>query len=263
MYSHNICKFVSSSAQDTQEIACFVLESDQKTMKARTRLKAYHMFLVIHGEGDFELGGKEFLARTGMLVFGFLGEMFTVKREDQLQYMYIKFEGGRTETLLRRFDITAHNRIFTGFDGLVPMWSESLTRASEQNVDLAAESMLLYTFSRLSCEKREKNDLVERIIRMTEERFNDPALSLATLSDALAYNSKYVSSAFKKKMGVGYNEYLVSVRIKYAISLFDHGIDSVKNVAVLSGYSDPLYFSSVFKRRVGISPTEYIKNKVN
>ena len=53
------------------------------------------------------------------------------------------------------------------------------------------------------------------------------------------------------------SEYLRTVRIKHAVMLFDHGLDSVKNVALLSGFSDPLYFSSVFKAEVGISPKEY------
>jgi AraC-like DNA-binding protein len=60
-------------------------------------------------------------------------------------------------------------------------------------------------------------------------------------------------------MGIGYAEYLRNLRIKYAVSLFDHGIDSVKNVALLSGFSDPLYFSTVFKTVVGLSPKEYLK----
>ena len=58
---------------------------------------------------------------------------------------------------------------------------------------------------------------------------------------------------------MGYTEYLHMFRIKYAISLFENGLDSIKNVAFLSGYSDPLYFSTVFKNKIGISPKNYIK----
>ena len=59
-------------------------------------------------------------------------------------------------------------------------------------------------------------------------------------------------------MGIGYSEYLRSVRLKYAITLLDHGIDSVKNVALLSGFTDPLYFSNAFKKEIGVSPKEFI-----
>ena len=65
----------------------------------------------------------------------------------------------------------------------------------------------------------------------------------------------------EQEMGVSYSEYLRSVRLKSAVTLLDHGIDSVKNVALLSGFSDPLYFSKVFKDSIGISPSGYTKNK--
>ncbi|MBE5732376.1 MAG: helix-turn-helix transcriptional regulator, partial [Clostridiales bacterium] len=51
------------------------------------------------------------------------------------------------------------------------------------------------------------------------------------------------------------------IRIKHAVTLLDYGIDSIKNVALLSGFTDPLYFSNVFKAQIGISPTQYLKNK--
>ena len=148
-----------------------------------------------------------------------------------------------------------------GFDGLIPIWHESLSRASEETIDLAAESMLLYTFSRLVSEAGEQNAVINRVIAFSEKRFTDPALSLATLAEELGYNAKYLSHLFKERMGLGYAEYLRSLRVKFAVSLFDHGIDSVKNVAALSGFSDPLYFSTVFKKTVGVSPKEYKTKK--
>ena len=73
----------------------------------------------------------------------------------------------------------------------------------------------------------------------------------------LSYNPKYVSHIFKERMNLGYSEYLRTLRIKYAVSLIEHGIDSVKNVALLSGFTDPLYFSTVFKKITGVSPKDY------
>ena len=101
------------------------------------------------------------------------------------------------------------------------------------------------------------NRIVKRIMEISEKSFTDPDLSIATLAEKLGYNAKYLSHVFREKAGVRYSEYLRSLRIKYAVSLFDHGIDSVKNVAVLSGFSDAMYFSTVFKESVGVSPKEY------
>ena len=55
--------------------------------------------------------------------------------------------------------------------------------------------------------------------------------------------------------------HLEDVRIKYAISLFNEGLDSVKNVALLSGFSDPLYFSKVFAKSVISASNEVYPQK--
>ena len=137
------------------------------------------------------------------------------------------------------------------------MWRDSLSRADTETIDLAAESILLYTFSRLSQSAVQKDGLLSQILEITEERFRDPDLCIGEIAKELNYNVKYLSHYFKEKKGVGYAQYLKTIRIKYAVSLFDHGISSVKNVALLSGFTDPLYFSSVFKSCIGLSPTEY------
>ena len=97
------------------------------------------------------------------------------------------------------------------------------------------------------------------MIEMTEDGFSDPSLSISSIASELSYNPKYLSHLFKSQVGINYSEYLRNTRIKYAVTLFDSGVDSVKNVAALSGFSDPLYFSSVFKKTVGVSPKEYTK----
>ena len=85
-----------------------------------------------------------------------------------------------------------------------------------------------------------------------------PVLLLVGVASLLLVNARGVSDYFKEKMHIGYNEYLRSLRFQYAISLFELGIHSVKNVAILSGFSDPLYFSNAFKKEIGISPKEFI-----
>ena len=126
-------------------------------------------------------------------------------------------------------------------------------------MDLAAESVLLYTFSRLFGSSVKNSGVVGKMLSMTEERFTEPTLSLSTLADELSYNTKYLSHIFKEKMGMGYSEYLRDTRIKFAVSLIDRGLDSIKNVALLSGFTDPLYFSTVFKKQIGMSPLAYIQ----
>lgn len=259
MRNKNICKFVTPSIDDRLSVSSFILESNEEVMKGNRTLINNRMLLFVSGEGRLRFDRTDMSFSVGDVIFGFKGESFAVSPGKGTEYMYIEFSGNRAEELFRRFDITAHQRRFHGYDGLIPLWKESLSRALEQTVDLAAESILLYTFSRLLSENAESSGVIGKMIEISEAEFTDPALSLNSLSEELGYNSKYLSHTFKEKMGMGYSEYLRNLRIKYAVSLFDHGIDSVKNVAALSGFSDPLYFSTVFKNTVGVSPKEYLK----
>jgi len=215
------------------------------------------MLLVTAGEGVFCMGKGHLTYSSGTLVFAFENETLCAEPTKDTAFIYIDFNGTRAAELLRRFAVTPANRVFSGFDGLIPLWNESIASASPENIDLAAESILLYTFSRLSVKNVQQNDLVSRIVEISEEQFSDPELNITAIAQALSYNPKYLSHLFKQKVGVTYSEYLRTLRIRYSVALFDRGIDSVKNVAILSGFSDPLYFSTVFKKYIGMSPKEY------
>lgn len=259
MKNRNICKLITPDATKKLSTACFVLETDPMVQKKAVCLEQNRVFLTVKGEGGLLIGGKRYAVSAGSLVFAFSGEQVSAENVKDLQYMYIDFRGNRAEELFRRFDIRSHSRSYGGFDGLIPLWHESLSRASVQTVDLAAESILLYTFSRLFGNLSESSSTVSRIVELSEENFTDPELGISAVAEELGYNAKYISHLFKEKMGVGYSEYLRSLRIKYAISLLNNGIDSVKNVALLSGFSDPLYFSTVFKKTVGVAPKDYLR----
>ncbi len=257
MKSKNICKFIPETAADTLEMQNYVCERDISVMSNNTHLVCDRAILVTQGAGVFHFDNDVIKLTLGALVFGFKGETMYCEPEDNLEYIYISFGGARANTLFQRFGIYKTNRSFGGFEGMIPMWRESLLRASESSIDLAAESALLYAFSRFSSDDREKGDVVNKAVTYINENFTEIDLSLTEVSEELGYNSKYLSHIFKEKIGMSFSEYLRTVRIKHAVMLFDHGLDSVKNVALLSGFADPLYFSSVFKNAVGISPKEY------
>lgn len=257
----SICKFIEPSFSGDISTSRFVIETNTNIMKTPRVLTSPRMLLAVAGEGYIKFNNQQFNFRTGSLYFGFEKETFSVEPSSECAYIYIDFSGGRANNLFERFKIHKGNRHFEKFDGLIPLWKDSLSRAGIDTIDLASESILLYTFSRLSCEFSNQNNLVDKILKLTEENFTDPGTSISQIASELSYNSKYLSHIFKKSMKVTYSEYLRELRIKYAISLFDGGIDSVKSVALLSGFSDPLYFSNTFKKVVGISPSDYVASQ--
>ena len=261
MRNGNICKFVPSVADEGLNIENFVYESNRESMKKHFFQRYNRMILVAKGEGRFSIDGAEYPVKVGDIIFCFEGEDFFATLTDELKYIYVTFHGTRAEELLRRYGINKGRRLFEDFDGLIPTWREAISLATDDNVDLVAESMLLYAFSRFGRLEGSNDDLINRVIALSEENFTSSSLTLSEVAKWLNYNPKYLSHIFKERMGMAYTEYLRMLRMKYAISLFEHGLDSIKNVALLSGFADPLYFSTVFKRTVGMSPKDYIARR--
>jgi len=255
----NICKFVTHRSDEKLEVYNFIYETDADIISEKQKSERNRLFLIKKGRGEFFADEKKYSFESGNVVFSFENEEFLFVPEKECEYLYISFSGSRANTLFYSFGINKVNRIFEGFDGLIPLWHNCLHMASETNLDLVAESMLLYAFSLFDKNVGKRDDIINQIIEITEENFTSCDLSISVVAEELCYNPKYISHIFKQKMGVGYSEYLRTKRIKYAVTLLEHGIDSVKNVALLSGFSDPLYFSSVFKKTVGVSPKDYRK----
>ncbi len=261
MQRRNICKFVNPTYSENPLASQFILETDPQIMERNITVSKNRMILIVEGEGKF-LGENDTLElNKGTLIFVFAGEKMSISHNKNCKYMYIDFEGIRAHELIKRFNINKNNRCFSGLDGIIPLWEESLLSASENTIDLVAESMLIYAFSRLSNKVTLQDEVLNKILKITEEHFVDSDLSISSIADELGYNSKYLSHLFKKKTGKNFSEYLRCLRVKYSVSLFDNGIDSIKNVALLSGFSDPLYFSTVFKNILGMSPKDYLSKK--
>jgi two-component system response regulator YesN len=81
--------------------------------------------------------------------------------------------------------------------------------------------------------------------------------ALAALSDM---SDTYFRRLFLEVFGERPLDYLNKLRVSYACELLTSGYYTVSEVAGRSGFPDPKYFSTVFKRITGESPTEF-KNK--
>ena len=67
----------------------------------------------------------------------------------------------------------------------------------------------------------------------------------------------YFSTVFKKETGQTYINYLTEVRLERAVQLLNETDDKTYMIAQKVGYQEQNYFSYVFKKRYGVSPTKY------
>lgn len=106
-------------------------------------------------------------------------------------------------------------------------------------------------------------------VRITEEienNLSNPGYSLEDGIKKLPLNYDYVRKLFKKETGVTPHEYLLEKRMELASSIILGNMTNrysnytVSQISESCGFSEPLYFSRVFKKYFGTPPSEYGKN---
>lgn len=115
---------------------------------------------------------------------------------------------------------------------------------------------LLRTYS----EQKEKKEMrpITEAKKYIQEHFQEP-LKLEEVSRVIGFNATYFSTVFKKETGKSFLDYLTEVRMNKAKQLLCRGDLSVNDVAEEVGYQDLKYFSKLFKKAAGISPSDYKK----
>lgn len=101
----------------------------------------------------------------------------------------------------------------------------------------------------------EKNTFC-KILKYTTENFSHD-ISLSELSRRFYTNPSYISQLFKKELGQNFTDYVLSLRINLACELIANDNLSLMGISRNSGYDDYFYFSRVFKKKTGRTPSQY------
>ncbi|MCI8623714.1 MAG: response regulator [Provencibacterium sp.] len=85
----------------------------------------------------------------------------------------------------------------------------------------------------------------------------DERLKLKDLAARFYINPSYCSEMFRKHTGTSFPDYVTTLRLEKACELLRTGKYSVANVCDIVGYGDYFYFNRVFKKRFGVTPSQY------
>lgn len=257
----------TGSAPDVIQIINFVYETKRVANFEPKISSVYRVHYVTCGSAMVQCGSLRREVKRGDVFFIFPSIPYVIEGQEDFKYLYISFIGIRANMLTERLGIGSRSFVYEGFENLESLWREGI-EASPETVDLAGESVLLYTLMHIGNRTHDKETdhpvhaNVERFLlvkKYIDDNFSDCALSLDRIGAEFAYNKKYLSTAFKKHFKIGITEYLNTVRINHACILMDQNYTSVSDIAYLCGYDDPMYFSRVFKKKMGVPPREYMK----
>lgn len=102
---------------------------------------------------------------------------------------------------------------------------------------------------------------ISKVLEYMEKNYKDSSISLNSACRYMSMSTSYFSVMFKNNTGETFNQALTKKRIEKAKELLSSTTLRSYEIAEEVGYSDPHYFSSIFKKYVGVTPTEYAKKR--
>lgn len=102
--------------------------------------------------------------------------------------------------------------------------------------------------------------IVEAAKEYVRENYGEK-LTLAAIASKIGISQGYLSSVFKKQTGGNLNDYINQIKIEKAKELLEKHEYMMYEISDMLGFENPYYFSKVFKKLTGITPSEYEMHK--
>lgn len=161
---------------------------------------------------------------------------------------------------------SGHSRIETLlnlFEEIFDTLRSSLTIESMRYAMAAFDHFLAMLFFNKSCPSEYRNDgddIVEQTIHFLNENL-ERHLAMSDISAFTGYSPTHLSALFKARTGYSILSYFNILRIRKACRLLDTTSMKINQISFKTGITDPLYFSRLFTRIMGVSPKAY-RNRV-
>ena len=177
----------------------------------------------------------------------------------ELEEIYPAASGKSKEDVSGFFKFCANNSMdFNDISGNVQNLYERVTQLDETSMTNWIINMSTAISEKL---KSTRNSTSRRMItdaqNIVKQRYMEPDISLDEVCADLGVSNSYFSSIFKKETGQPFVTYLTDYRMDRAEELVLNTDEKSYKIAEKVGYQDANYFSYVFKKKFGVSPSKY------
>ena len=244
------------------------INKDFTTLREKGRVD-YQIIYLSRGRGVYELSGRTEEVAKGHIVLYRPGERqyYRYDHDDGTETYWIHFTGHGAEECLRGAGFGGGRTFYVGHsETIVDLFRRIITELQVKKPLHDAMSCAL--FQELLCHLGRKHaefagganhtaeaDL-EKIIESMHSSYN-ARHSVRELAQQCHLSVYRFIHNFKSRTGFPPLEYLTRVRIEKAQELLANSALGISEISSIIGYENPLYFSRVFKKRTGVSPSSY------
>ncbi len=176
-------------------------------------------------------------------------------------HYWFGFYGKRAESVLRYYGITPESGCVLDVYAkkLCSSMLEQAFLESKNTNDERVALAALMTLLSLCRRNTDQSDAVTDMMFAAEliEKNCCSELKISDIAAAVGLEPKYFSRKFKSRFGVTPIAYLTDIRITKACEMLRDGRYMIKEISFLVGYNSPLAFNMAFRKKKGISPSEY------
>ncbi len=244
------------------------------TYRPRGRID-FQLLYIASGKAYFHFGSEEneTVVTAGHMVLYRPREMqkYEYYAIDQTEVYWVHFTGSDVTNLLRKYEIPIKEHVF--YTGTSPEYQwifrqmiQELQNCRE-NYQMLLTMLLGQIFIHINRQLKEGNkatsymlEETERATRYFSENYNKP-ICIEEYAESRHVSACWFIRQFKHYTGMPPMQYILSIRIANAQNLLETTAYTVSEIAAIVGYDNPLYFSRLFKKQLGMSPTEYRKRQ--
>ena len=135
-------------------------------------------------------------------------------------------------------------------------WSEKLNNTQETTLEekLTPSQPQIISYD---------EQFMQQVMQVMEEQMENSELTVDEFAQLLNLGRSAFYQKLKSIIGLSPVDFIREIRIKRAVQLIDSGEYNFSQVAYMTGFNDPKYFGKCFKRRMGMTPSEYKENKLH
>lgn len=196
-----------------------------------------------------------------------LTKYYNGRPDTTLEFCWIGFAGNSAEACLEKAGITRSNPVMTLNNTEFEETTEKMVKLFGKKThpsEFVLNSYILRCLHSIEksvmVEKKEYANYVESAVAYIEDNYMK-AVSANDIVDFIKLNRSYLFKLFKQQTGLSVSQYLIKYRIDKACEFLKEYDFTISQVAQMVGIDDIYYFSKIFKRIVGVSPSEYKKRQ--